>query len=191
MAKPTLKERLLGGFIYFVEGGLTVDSQVVSALIKPDTTPLTNWTDGSIGTVLNFSFEKEEMDSSFMAPQAAGGPYKKINRKFVSQRSLMVETREMGDLVFRLEHGLAPIVIGQAQTPGTVYDPKIEGWLRLQGRDLPGTDALIMDWWCEVRLESKHKFDEKIPTPALRFTLIDAVNGAPVTGNSVVFPTGS
>ena len=191
MAKPTLRERLIGGFAYFAESGVTIDSQVVSATIKPDTSPATNWTDGSLGTLLNFAFEREEQDSSFMAPQTQGGPYKKVNRKFVTQRSVMIETREMGDLVFRLEHGLTAIATGTAQTPGNVYDPKIEGWLRLQGRDLPGTDAFLLDWWCEVRLESKHKFDEKVPTPSLRFTLIDAVGGVLVAGNSINFPTGA
>ena len=191
MAKPALRERLLGGFAFFIESGLTVDSQTVGPTIKPDTSPPTNWTDYTLGTIMNFAFQKEEMDASFMAPQTQGGPYQKVNRKFVNQRSVVLETREMGDIVFRLEHGLTAITTGTAQTPGNVYDPKIEGWLRLQGRDLPGTDALILDWWVEALLESKHKFEEKIATPSIRFTLIPAVNGTVVAGNSINFPTGS
>jgi hypothetical protein len=45
-----------------------------------------------------------------------------------------------------------------------------------------------MDWWCEVRLEGENTFDEKVITPSLRFTLIKAVAGVSVAGNSANFP---
>jgi hypothetical protein len=53
---------------------------------------------------------------------------------------------------------------------------------------LGGYDRFLQDWWCECRLESKAKFEAKVIEPTLRFTLIRAVAGVPVAGNSTNFP---
>lgn len=188
MAAPTLQEMMIGGFAYFLENGVTVDSQTVAATVKPDAVPTTNWTDATLGTILNFKFGNEKIDSPYMEPLASGG-YAKKNRSFVTQDHVILQTREMGELVWRLQMGLtAKIAEATAQTPGLSLDRKIEGWLRLQGRALSGFDRFIMDWWCEVRLESDNAFDEKVVTPSLRFTLIKAVAGTAVAGNSTNFP---
>lgn len=188
MAKPTLLELLIGGFAYFVESGLTVDAQTISATVKPDTDPTTNWTDATLGTVLNFKYGNEKTDSPFMRPLPSGG-YEKVNRSFVTQDFVTIQTRETSELVLRLQSGVSAIIAeGTAQTPGLKQDRKIEGWLRLQGRQLGGYDRFIQDWWCECRLESDNVFDEKVITPSLRFTLIKAVAGVSVAGNSTNFP---
>ena len=190
MPAPSLQEILLGGFAYFVEAGLTVDAQTVGPAIKPDTSPLTNWTDGTLGTILSFEFDEEKIDSPFMRPLPYGG-YEKINRSYVTQDFVKMQTREMNELVWRLQHGLtAKISEGNAQTPGLSQDRKIEGWLRIQGRQLGGLDRFLQDWYCEVRLESKEKFEAKVVTPTLRFTQLKAVNGVAVAGNSTNFPVG-
>ena len=72
MAAPTLQEILIGGFGYFVENGLTVDAQTVAATVKPDTVPTTNWTDATLGTILDFKFGNEKLDSPFMRPLPSG-----------------------------------------------------------------------------------------------------------------------
>lgn len=186
MATPSLTTILLGGFAYFVESGTTVDLQVVSSTVKPDVDPPTNWTDRALGDILNFKFGNEKTDASFLKPMASGG-YAKINQTFVTQDFLTLKTRQMGELVERLNHGLtAAITTGTAQTPGLALDRKVEGWLRLQGRKLTGDDRFILDWWCEVRVEETGEFNEKVTEPVLRFTLIKGV-----AGNSVNFPTGS
>jgi hypothetical protein len=191
MASPTLEEILLGGFAYFVEAGTTVDGQVVGPTIKPDVDPTSNWTNGSLGDVLNFEFDNEKIDSPYLQAQPTGG-HAKINRSFVVQDWVLLQTRQMSEIVWRLKHGLAAkIVEGTAQTPGAKLDRKIEGWLRLQGRALNGYDRFLLDWWCEVRLESKNKFDEKVVMPVLRFTQIRSVNGVPVAGNSDNFPAAA
>ena len=64
----------------------------------------------------------------------------------------------------------------------------LPGWLRIQGRVLGGYDRFLHDWWCEVRLDAENTFDEKVITPSLRFTLIKAVAGVAVAGNSVNWP---
>lgn len=190
MSNPALQEILLGGFAYFVESGLTVDSATVGPTIKPDMSPATNWTNGSLGTILNFEFGLEKTDSPYMAPQASGG-FAKVNRSFVTQDYVILQAREMNELVWRLQSGFTSIVTeGTAQTPGLLLDRKIFGWLRLQGRNTNGNDRFIMDWWAECRLESKQKFDDKVVSPSLRFTLIPSVAGTAVAGNSTNFPVG-
>lgn len=191
MSAPSLQEILLGGFAYFVESGLTVDAQTIAATVKPDVDPLTNWTDGSLGSILNFQFGEESMDSPYMRPLPSGG-FEKVNRKFTVQDWVEIEAREMNELVWRLQHGLAAkIAEGTAQTPGTVLDRKIEGWLRLQGRIIGGNDRFLQDWWCEVRLIGGTVADGKVSQPKLRFTQIKAVAGVIVAGNSTNFPAAA
>jgi hypothetical protein len=184
MAAPTLQEIILGGFAYFIPAGVSS----ASPTSKPTSSPLTAWTDNPLGTVLNFKFGNEAIDSPFMRPLPFGG-HEKVNRSFVVQDFLMLQTREMGELVHRLQHGLAAVIAeGTAQTPGLAKDRKIEGWLRLQGRNLTGFDRFVLDWWAECRLEGENVFDEKVVTPTLRFTMIKAVAGVAVAGNSTNFP---
>lgn len=184
MPAPTLQEIFVGGFAYFIENGVSS----ASATSKPSSSPLTPWTDGTLGTVLDFKYGNEKIDSSFLRPLPQGGR-EKVNRSFVTQDFVTIKTREMGEIVHRLQMGVkTKIVEGTAQTPGLEQDRKIEGWLRLQGRVLGGFDRFLHDWWCEVRLESDNAFDEKVVTPSLRFTMIKAVAGVAVAGNSVNWP---
>lgn len=184
MAAPTLQEMLIGGFAYFIPSGILS----ASATSKPSTSPATNWTDNTIGTVLDFKFGNAKIDAPFLRPLPSGGR-ELVNRSFVTQDFITVKTREMAEIVWRLQVGFTAIIAeGTAQTPGLSMDRKIEGWLRLQGRALGGFDRFIMDWWCECRLEGDNVFDEKIVTPSLRFTQIKAVAGVAVAGNSTNFP---
>lgn len=186
MATPALTEILLGAFAYFIESGTTVDGAAVSRTVKPDTDPATNWTNYSLGDVLNFKFGDEKIDLSYMKPLASGG-YGKVNKSMTVQDHVILKTRQMGELVHRLQMGLsAAIVTGTAQTPGLSLDRKVEGWLRIQGRQLGGTDRFVMDWWCEVRLEESGEFNDKVMEPVLRFT-----QERGVALNSINFPIGS
>lgn len=191
MSTPSRQEILLGGFAYVVESGLTVDAQTISDLIKPDTSPLTNWTDGSLGSILDVKFGVEEVDSPFMDALPTGG-FVKRNRKFVVQDWVEIKSRQMNELVWRLQHGVnTKIVEGTAQTPGLKYDRYIDCWLRLQGRVLGGYDRFIQDWWCECRLVEGISADGKVSEPKLRFTQYKAVNGVMVAGDSTNFPVQS
>lgn len=184
MAKPTLQEIFVGGFAFFIENGVSS----ASATSKPSSSPLTPWTDGSLGTVLDFKYGNDKIDSPFLRPLPQGGR-EKVNRSFVTQDYVVLKTREMNELVWRLQMGVtATIAEGTAQTPGLQQDRKIEGWLRLQGRVTGGFDRFLHDWWCEVRLDADNVFDEKVVTPSLRFTMIKAVAGVAVAGNSVNWP---
>lgn len=182
MSNPAVQEILIGGFAYFIESGVNGSA----ATAKPTNTAY--WTAGSLGNILSSEFDDDKMDSPFMRPLPQGG-YGKQNRSYVVQDFVKLQSREMNELVWRLQMGVPTIITeATAQTPGDLLDRKIEGWLRLQGRQLGGLDRFIMDWWCECRLESKSKFDDKVVSPTLRFTLIRAVAGVPVAGNSTNFP---
>ena len=183
MATPALTEILMGAFAYFIESGTTVDGGIVSRTVKPDTDPAANWTAYSIGDVLNFKFGEEKIDLSYSKPLASGG-FGKVNKSMVVQDHVILKTRQMGELVHRLQMGLAAaIATGTAQTPGIAMDRKVEGWLRIQGRQLTGTDRFVMDWWCEVRLEESAEFADKVVEPVLRFT-----QERGVALNSINFP---
>jgi hypothetical protein len=186
MAKPALAEILIGAFAFFIENGTSVDSQTVSSTVKPDTDPATNWTAYSIGDVINCKFSEESVDLPYLKPLTSGG-YAKINKKMVVQDFVTMKTRQMGEMIARMQHGLASaIATGTAQTPGISLDRKVEGWLRIQGRQLGGGDRFILDWWCEARIEETGEFNEKVVEPVLRFTQIKGV-----ALNSVNYPSGS
>lgn len=177
---------MLGGHLFFIEEGTTVDGQVVSSTIKPDVDPATNWTNATLGDVLNFKFGFEEIDASYTKFLTSGAPAK-VDKKVVVQDWLVAKTRHMGELVNRLRMGFtAPIVLGTAQTPGLATDRKATGWLRMVGRKIQGYDLFVQDTWCTARLEESDMFEPKFVEPVLRFTMIKGV-----AGNSTNFPAAS
>lgn len=186
MAVPVLTDILIGAFAYFIPAGTTVDSGTVSETVKPDIVPPENWTAFTIGNVLNFKFGDEKVDIPKLVPLASGG-YAKVNKSIVVQDWVTLKTREMGELVHRLQFGLAAaIATGTAQTPHIELDRKVYGWLRIQGRQLGGTDRFVLDWWSECRVEETGEFNDKVVEPVLRFTQVKGV-----ALNSVNFPIGS
>lgn len=188
MSTPINIERFLGGFAWFVESGITVDAQTISPLIKPDVTPLSNWSDRSLGSILDLKHATKDKDNSFGRPAASGG-WEEVPRKFVIQDFLDLKSREMGEQLLRLEFGLnATIVEGTAQTPFASTDRRIEGWLRLQARQETGQDLLILDFWSTLELTGGIVADGKVTEPAFRFTVVKTYNGALIAGNSIVFP---
>jgi len=185
MSAPSLQEMFVGGFAFFIENGVSS----ASPTSKPTSSPLTAWTDATLGNVLDFKYGNDKIDAPWLRVLPSGGR-EKVNRSFVTQDWVVLKTRVMGELVWRLQMGVtAKIAEGTAQTPGLQLDRKIEGWLRLQGRVLGGYDRFLHDWWCECRLDGENTFDEKVVTPSLRFTMIKAVAGVAVAGNSVNWPT--
>ena len=191
MSTPSLRDILLGGFAYFIESGTVVDSVTVSATVKPDMIPATNWTDNTLGNILDFKFGVEEEDYPVMR-LLPNGSRVKVPRKIVVADFLDLTAQQMNELVLRLQHGVGTkIVEGTAQTPGSANDRYIDGWLRLQGRALGNFDVFIQDWWCQCRMVEGTKADGKFSEPKLRFTQYKAVNGVMVAGDSCNFPAAS
>lgn len=178
----------LAPFAWFLEEGITVDGSAVAHDTKPDASPLTNWTDGSLGDLTELKFDPKFKEDQRMTP-TTDGVWQQETKRRVLQWNVVLKTRQMGELVRRLEHGVAAkIVQGTAQSPGSVSDPAIYGWLKVQMfRESTGSFE-IFDWWCKCTLDSANTFNENTPTPSLRFTLIKTVGGSPVDGNTVVWP---
>jgi len=200
MSTPALRDILLGGFAYFIESGTVITDATpspytspytVSATVKPDIDPATNWTAHSLGNILDFKFGVEEEDYPVMRVLPNGSRVK-VPRKIVVADFLDLTAQEMNELCLRLQHGVTTkIVEGTAQTPGATNDRRIDGWLRLQGRAMGNFDVFIQDWWCQVRLIEGTKADGKFSEPKLRFHQYKAVNGVMVAGDSCNFPVAS
>ena len=188
MSAPLNLERFLGGFAWFVEAGLTVDAQTISPLIKPDTIPLTNWTDRSLGDILSLKLGNKNEDRSFKRPGTSGG-WEIVPRTVVMQDYLDLKSRQMGEQLLRLQFGLeVTIAEGTAQTPFANTDRRIEGWLRLQSREESGLDLLILDFWASMELTGGIVADGKVSEPEFRLTVIKSSAGVAIAGNSIVFP---
>lgn len=179
---------MVSPFAFFLERGIVVDGTAISHTYKPDSDPLTNWTSGSLGSLLEFKFAPKFQETNRMTPTTSG-VWEEQSIRRVLQHAIVLKTRAMGEYVRRLEHAVAnKIVLGTAQTPGEVSDPAIYGWLKAQLiRESTGTME-IFDWWCKMTLDAANTFNEQTPTPSLKFALIRSVNGAAVPGNSVVWP---
>lgn len=188
MSSPSLRDILLGGFAFFVESGTTVDLQIVSATVKPDMVPPDNWTDATLGNILDFKYGVDEEDHPILRVLPNGSRVK-MPRKIVVSDYIDITSQEMSELVLRLQHGVTTkIMEGTAQTPGALNDRYIDGWLRLQGRAMGNFDVFIQDWWCQVRLVEGTKADGKFSEPKLRFIQYKAANGVMVAGDSCNFP---
>jgi len=181
MSDVAMKERLLlGAFAFFIEAGTTVDGQTVSASIKPDATPLSNWP--NLGAIENSKFEREEDEEEFLEPRVQGG-YDKPKIPQVVNDYLILTTNHTSEFFHRLQMGLAsPIVPGTAQAPHVETDRKITGWLKIQFRKKGGSDSFVFDWFCEMRLSELPDITNKTLRPALKFRRLASDQ------NTVVFP---
>ena len=189
MPAPSLREMFLGSFAYIIPAGTTVDTQVVSAAYKPDITPPENWSAFNIGSVLSFAPGVEEEDRSYMGPNSRGG-WKKVPKRVVVADYIDLKTREMGEMLLRLQFGLsAPIVEGTAQTIFGSSVRRIEAWAKFHIRQENGKDLSIGDMYCYVELKKGLVADGKVTEPEFRLTCIPDVGGVLVAGNTIVFPT--
>jgi hypothetical protein len=188
MSAPLTIERFLGGFAWFIEKGLTVDAQTVSHLIKPDMVPATNWTDRSLGDILSLKPGNKPEDRTYSRPSVFGG-WEDVPKTVIKSDFFDLKSRQMGEQLLRLQFGLTGIIVdGVAQTPFAASTRSIDGWLRLQARQETGVDMVILDFWSTMELTAGISADGKVTEPELRFTVIKAVGGVAVAGNSIVFP---
>jgi hypothetical protein len=191
MAKPTLEELFLGSFAYFIPLGVTVDGGVVSATSKPDGVPTSNWSDFSLGAVMGFVPGVEQQDNSFLAPSAFGGWEKKPRKKVIAD-FIDLKTREMGEILLRLQFGLSSeIELGTAQTLFGSATRQIDGWLKFHLRKETGLDLSIGDMLATCEINKGVVADNKVTEPEFRMTCIKTWNGALVAGNTIVFPAAA
>lgn len=188
MSAPATEELFLGTFAYLIPLGVTVDGGVVSATAKPDGVPTTNWTDYSLGSVLAFTPGVQTQDRGYKVPSALGG-WETRPKLAVESDFINLKTREMGELLLRLQFGLSgPIVLGTAQTPFATTTRKVTGWLKFHMRKEDGQDLCIGDLLVDVELTNGVKADNTVSEPEFRCTVLKTYDGAAVAGNSIVFP---
>ena len=175
-----LNRLLIGSFAYFIQEGVTIDSVTVAGTAKPDNNPTSNWL--SLGAVEEIKFEDDRYDDKFLTPSEAGGYYQE-NQSIVIADYLNIRTSHMNELVERMQFGLSSVIVaGTAQEPHAAKTRTVNGWLKIQGRKLSGTDEFIMDWWCKLSLAEKLTMNDKTLRPVLRFQKLTS------TLNTVVFP---
>ena len=187
--KPNLEELFLGSFAYLIPLGATVDGVTVSPTAKPDGVPNANWTDYSLGSVMSFLPGVETQDNSKMVPSAFGGWEKRPGTRVIADY-IDLKTREMGEVLLRLQFGLAAeIALGTAQTIFGKSDRFVEGWLKFHLRKESGLDLSIGDVLVRVELKKGVSADGKVTEPEFRCTAIKTYAGVAVTGNTIVFPS--
>lgn len=176
-----LADRLIGGFAYFVEEGVSVDGSAVSASYLPDNTPTDNWP--SAGKILNVTPSKEEVADSVNCPRAAGG-WGKEDRMIVLADYLDFELKSFNEWVHRMQWGLASaIALDTAYAPFATVDRRIRGGMLLQGRHEGGTDLVRASVYCEARLTTAPSWSPNYGKPVLRVQILES------TQNSIVFPS--
>lgn len=171
--------QVLGGLAFCLLAGETVDAQTVSATVKPDTDPTTNWK--QLGCIKAVAFENKKKDFVQECPSESGG-YSENTIMVSTEDVIVLESEAMSDIAHQLQFGLTAV-----PTPGTEQaifaktERKLLGWLKLQGRKLDGTDLMIMDVWCEITLRTGYKFQNGLTANALAFKALKAA------GNGIKF----
>jgi hypothetical protein len=171
--------QVLGGLAFCLLAGESVDGQTVSATIKPDTSPDTNWK--QLGCIKNVGFEKKEQAYTTSCPGEAGG-YEDDTTTFVTEDMIILESDHMNDIVHQLQYGLtAPPTPGTEQAIFAKANRELYGWLKLQARKLDGSDLLLMDVWCKITLRTGYKFQNGLTANALSFKALKSA------GNGILF----
>jgi hypothetical protein len=181
MADVARKSRLIiGAFAYFINEGASIDSVTVAGTAKPDNSPTSNWL--SLGAIEEVKFDDVRSSEKFITPSEAGGYYEE-QEDYITGDFINLRTSHMNELVERLQFGLNSVIVaGTAQEPHAAHTRQVNGWLKIQGRKLSGSDEFIMDWWAKLTLADKLTMNDKTLRPVLRFQKLTS------TLNTVVFP---
>lgn len=176
-----LADRLVGGFAFFVEAGVTVDGSAVSASYLPDNSPTDNWP--SAGKILTATPSVETQADPVNVPRAGGG-YIKEDRQIVLADYIDLELKSFNEWVHRQQWGLAAaIALDTAYAPFATVDRAIRGGMLLQGRHQGGTDLVRASVYCEARLATAPPWAPNYGKPVLRVQVLESAV------NSIVFPT--
>lgn len=93
-------------------------------------------------------------------------------------------TREVSELFHRLDIGAAAaIVAGTAQAPFADSARTVRGWVKLQHRMHTGTDRMVLDMFCELRLKKNPGIEKKVPEPVFELWVVASAL------NSMVIPS--
>lgn len=168
-----LKDLILGGHLFCAREGETIDSVVMSATVKPDTTPESNWTTShTIGCVSAFEMRPTVETQELRCPSP--GKYKTRQKRVISSSLEMAfQIQEFGKLEFELlMNSDVKIPSGGAFIPDGLTD-LVRGWWKFQSYDSDDTNILNFDVWAEARIEP-YQFGEQLDTHALILTVLDS-----------------
>lgn len=169
MSQFNLQKTMIGALAFFIEGGKTVDGVNVSKSAKPDVDPTTNWQ--KIGCVSELTpYRQTEQDTPVSCFD--GIRYRTENTTITVEDGWDIRFREFSEPVYRLLLGLSAEI--QDDTPVIPFQQnirEIEGWLKLQGRNVNNNgDVWVKDLWCKMELIEVPTFNNRTVLPQLRFT---------------------
>lgn len=169
MSQFNLQKTMIGATAFFIENGLVIDSVTVSKNAKPDVDPTANWR--TLGCVNQLTpYQQTEEDTPIKCFN--GTRYIQERETIVLEDGWDIVLRDHSEPIYRLLLGLAAEI--QDGTPVIPYANnvrKIEGWLKLQGRNVNANgDVWVMDLYCKMELPELPTYNDKTVLPTVRFT---------------------
>lgn len=165
-----LEKSIIGNFVSFAESGLTIDAVVVSVAAFPDDDPTTNWE--SLGCITETDFETEKETDTEYCPSPNGG-YDKIEEEQTVRDVIKMKCRDTSEPFWRMLLGLnAKIVDVTAQVPFANKLRYIEGWLKVQGVGLDGSDRVAMKVWGRLKIDENPKWSKDPTKPGYMFEVL-------------------
>ena len=176
MSKLNLSTRLFAGAIVYFAEEATGTSDVA-------TKPASNsalWKE--VGSVQSLVHNPDVQEEKFSECGANG--WRNMKDTFTLADIYELTTREVSELYHRLDLGTsAAIVAGTAQQPFASDARMVQGWIKLQHRMHTGTDRMLLDMFCEVRIKKAPAIEKKTPEPVLELWVVAS------SLNSMVIPS--
>lgn len=172
MPQFNLQKTMLGATAFFIEKGVTVDTDPaveVAVDAKPTNDPVTNWR--TLGCVVDMTpYRQTEEDTPIKCFN--GQRYTQERTTVVLEDGYDLTLRDHAEPIYRLLLGLdAEVVNTTPVVPFQKNIREIEGWLKLQARNVNADgDVWVMDLWCKMELIELPTYNDKTVLPKLRFT---------------------
>lgn len=170
MSKLLLSTKMFAGAIcYFAE----YSAGVADSATKPASNSAL-WLE--IGSVQSLAHNPDVQEEKYAECGSMG--WRNLVDTYVMADLFELVTREVSELYHRLDMGVsAAIVAGTAQQPFAKDSRMTTGWIKLQHRMHTGTDRMILDMFCEVRVKKAAPIDKKTMEPTLElFVLASSLN---------------
>lgn len=170
MSKLALSTRLFAGAIVYF-------SEYASGTSDSSTKPAANssaWKE--VGLVQRLKHMPDQLTEPYSEMTANG--WRNLKDVYTLADVFELTTREVSELFHRLDMGTSTALeAGTAQAPFAKSDRKVLGWIKLQHRQHSGTDRVILDAYCEVRLKTAPDIEKKTVEPIFElYVLTSALN---------------
>lgn len=166
-----MKDIVVGSVFRFARGGETIDGGVVSSLVKPDTDPENNWTEGP-------AIEAAEITpiagSRILRRAPVNGGRYAVRKALTLGRGLEIKLslQQASPLVFEHLFNLPEKAVADtAQLAGGKSALDTELWAKLQMYDHEDEAVFYADLWCALMI-APYSFGEKLDPYALTLTVL-------------------